>query len=286
MGNPPISVIIPTYNRLPVLGRAVQSVLKQTFSDFELILIDDGSSDGTERWIQSQGFPIRYFYQDHCGVSTARNRGIRESRGEWISFLDSDDVWHKQKLEKQMDYLREKPDIQICQTNEIWFRNGRRVNSGKKHQKQGGWIFQNCLPACAISPSAVMMHKTIFKTVGFFDENLPACEDYDLWLRVALHFSVGLLEDSLVIKYGGHSDQLSRQIWGLDRFRIESLRKIFTAQKISLSQKQQVAEEIIKKGKILLSGCLKRKKNEESKYYSEIISEFQKFIETHSLEAI
>ena len=206
-----ISVIIPTYNRASILPRAIDSVLTQKDADFELLIVDDGSTDGTnEHDIQlaahgkkkknedavSRTFcsiPIRFLSQSNKGPAAARNLGIKHARGTWIAFLDSDDVWKPGKLKAQLEFFRKNPDYLICQTEEIWIRNGTRVNPMKKHKKYGGWIFEKCLPLCIVSPSAVMMHRKLFDEIGFFDESLPACEDYDLLLRIAAKHPIGLI---------------------------------------------------------------------------------------------
>ena len=146
-----ISVIIPTYNRHALLERAVLSVLKQTRPADEIIIIDDGSTDGTAELIPKKFPQILYSWQENKGVSTARNAGIESASSEWIAFLDSDDTWLRRKLEYQQKSLIENPEFLICHTNEIWIRHGKRVNPLKKHQKSGGYIFEKCLyiyPIC------------------------------------------------------------------------------------------------------------------------------------------
>ncbi len=255
--DPLVSVIIPTYNRMEMLHRAVDSVLVQTYRRFELIIVDDGSMDGTKEQYEFHGSPIRYFWQERCGVSAARNRGIKETRGELIAFLDSDDIWDRNKLKIQIEYFQDHPDVMICQTQEIWIRKGVRVNPRNKHRKPSGWIFADCLPLCVVSPSAVMMRKALFDEVGFFDERLPICEDYDLWLRVALRFPVYLIDEPLVTKYGGHDDQLSHSDWGIDRYRVAALEKVLKDPKVE-QYRGLVVEELRQKCRIIANGALKR----------------------------
>jgi glycosyltransferase involved in cell wall biosynthesis len=257
---PLINIIIPTYNRELTIKRAIDSVLNQTYTNFKLIVIDDGSSDNTKQILDSYKNKIIYYYQENKGVSSARNKGIKLSKGEYIAFLDSDDEWKKNKLEKQIDFFNKNPEYKICQTNEIWIRNNLHLNQKKIHQKQQGWIFEPCLKLCLISPSNVIIHKDIFSHIGLFDETLPACEDYDLWLRITLHYPIGLLEEKLAIKYGGHSDQLSKTIWGLDRFRIKSMQKILKTENLTNKQKTELMKVLNKKIQIYENGCLKRKK--------------------------
>ncbi|MES9888132.1 MAG: glycosyltransferase family A protein, partial [Candidatus Sedimenticola sp. 6PFRAG1] len=227
-----ISVVIPTHNRATVLERALASVLTQTHPAMEVIVVDDGSEDRT-RELLAQKFPsVRYLHQPNQGVSSARNLGIANARGDWIAFLDSDDEWLPGKLQAQKELLSNHPDIRICHTEEIWIRDGKRVNQMKKHTKQGGVIFRHCLPLCVISPSSVMIHRDVFEQVGVFDESLPACEDYDLWLRICARYPVAFIEQPQINKYGGHDDQLSRRHWGMDRFRLQALEKIIVSGEI------------------------------------------------------
>lgn len=198
----------------------------QTRPADELIVVDDGSTDDTARFVAETYPTVRMIRQANRGVSAARNAGIRAAAGDFVAFLDSDDEWLPGKLERQLQTMEASPGAFLCHTNEIWIRNGRRVNPMKKHQKFGGWIFEKALPLCVISPSSVLVDRRLFDEVGLFDESLPACEDYDLWLRVCARFPVLFVDEPLMVKHGGHQDQLSRQHWGMDRFRIQSLRKI------------------------------------------------------------
>jgi len=273
---PLISVIIPTFNRAHVLPRAVRSVLAQKNADFDLIIVDDGSTENQDRgWrmrddekpstLPPPASVIRFFRSEkNRGPAAARNLGIREARGEWIAFLDSDDEWLPGKLKAQLGFFRENPEYLICQTEEIWIRNGKRVNPMKKHQKSGGWIFDKCLPLCVVSPSAVMMHRKLFDKVGLFDESLLACEDYDLWLRIASRHPVGLIEKPYIVKYGGHADQRSREFPAMDQFRIRSLAKILSQNILTPEQATAASKTLEEKAKIFIAGALKRGKEKEA----------------------
>ncbi|MBU9889027.1 MAG: glycosyltransferase [Candidatus Omnitrophica bacterium] len=281
-----ISVIIPTFNRKEVLPRAIDSVLKQKGVPFELIVVDDGSTDNTSATLNAQRStndkPDPLPFKERCplrvvrcpenkGPAAARNVGIKEAQGQWIAFLDSDDEWKPGKLKAQLDFFAKNPDYLICQTEEIWVRNGIRVNPMKKHKKHGGWIFQKCLPLCVVSPSAVMMRRELFDAVGFFDESFPACEDYDLWLRIAARYPIGLIEKPYLIKYGGHADQRSREFPAMDRFRIRSLVKILKENVLTPEQAAAVRNMLEEKARIYIAGALKRGKTREANEMKEFI---------------
>ena len=253
-----ISVIIPTYNRKHTLSRAIKSVNDQTYEPFEIIIVDDGSTDGTKEWLAKRHPRVQYIYQPNAGVSAARNLGIKSAQGDWISLLDSDDEWLSQKLEKQVKAVKEDPDSMFCHTNEVWIRNGVRINQGKKHQKYGGLIFNQCLDICRISPSSVLLKNSILKHTGLFDEKLPVCEDYDLWLRITANNPVIFLDEPLINKYGGHKDQLSRVPAGIEQYRIQSLEKILKTVNLTQAQSNKTRKMLLRKMNIYLNGLNRR----------------------------
>lgn len=257
-----VAVIIPTYNRAALLERALASVIAQSCPATEIIVIDDGSTDSTQQLIENNYPQVRYIHQANSGVSAARNAGIKTTTCDWVCLLDSDDSWQADKLEKQCKALTENPDYLFCHTNEIWYRNGKVLNQGKKHEKHGGYIFQYCLPLCAISPSSAIIKKELFDKVGLFDETLPACEDYDMWLRICCQYPVLFLDEALTNKFGGHEDQLSRQYWGMDRFRIIALQKCVESQNVNDSDRTAAIEMLLNKISIFLKGADKHGKND------------------------
>lgn len=263
---PLVSVIIPTYNRGRMLKSAIDSVLAQTFQDFELIVVDDGSTDDTPQLLHTYASRITVIRQDNRGVSAARNRGIEHSSGKLIAFLDSDDHWLPAKLDRQTAFMEAHPGFSICQTEEIWIRNGVRVNPKKKHKKPSGMMFEPSLALCLISPSAVMIRRHLLDEVGGFDENLPACEDYDLWLRISCRHPVGLLDTPLIEKRGGHEDQLSRAP-SLDRYRIQALGKIIAGGVLSPAQRTAAIDMMKTKCSIYAQGCQKRGRTDEADSY-------------------
>ena len=255
-----ISVIIPTYNRKKTLARAIQSVINQSLSPFEILIIDDGSNDGTEEWVKENFQNIKYIYQNNRGVSSARNIGIENANGDWVAFLDSDDEWLPNKLHEQVIAIESNPKIKFFHTNEIWIRNGVRVNQMKKHKKYGGYIFEKCLDICRVSPSSVLIQKEVFDNIGVFDESLRVCEDYDLWLRITSKYPVEFLDVPLIYKYGGHADQLSKVNDGIESYRIQSLEKIIKSGFLSDEQKVKAVNALVNKMKIYSKGLEKRKK--------------------------
>ena len=269
---PLISVILPTFNRSQSVGLAVESVLSQSFSDFELCVVDDASLDATKEVLDSfEGAFESIHLPENGGVSKARNSGINATDSEWIAFLDSDDIWHNQKLEKQISAASERPDHFLHFTDEIWIRNGLRINPKRRHQKLEGWIFQPSLELCMMAPSTVMLKRELLEKCGLFDENLQVCEDYDLWLRITAHHQVALLNEALMTRHGGHADQLSRKYWGMDRFRVQSLKKILA--NVSLHKEDEIAARRVmrKKCKILLKGFRRRNKLDEVRYYESLL---------------
>jgi len=260
---PLVSVILPVYNREAFLRQTLDSLVVQSYKSFEVIVINDGSNDSSVGIIEEylKGYPQLFslFSQDNRGVSSARNLGISKARGEFIAFLDSDDLWIRDKLQVQLDYML-KHKCSICQTDEAWVRNGKKVNHMKKHTKRSGKIFIDSLPLCIVSPSAVMIKKEVFQQVGGFNEALPVAEDYDLWLRISLIYPIYFIKQKLIIKTGGHADQLSRKYWGMDRFRLKALLNISKSKKLNFFNRNAVSWYIQQKSWILFNGSFKRGK--------------------------
>jgi len=270
---PLVSVILPVYNRAWCIRQAVDSVLAQTYRNRELVVVDDGSTDGTGRLLQKYGGQIFVIRQPNRGVSAARNRGVRAASGDLIAFLDSDDLWLPEKLARQTAFFQGHPEARICQTEEIWIRNGIRVNPRIRHQKPSGDIFERSLELCLVSPSAVMLERGLFQETGGFDESLPAAEDYDLWLRIGARLPVFLIEEPLVVKRGGHSDQLSKTP-GIDRHRIRALEKLLQNGNLNPRQQEAAAKALRKKCTVYAGGCKKRGRIEEARHYEALAGRF------------
>ena len=271
---PRVSVVIPAFNRWRLLAEAIDSVLAQSYRDFELIVVDDGSSDATASELAKLASRLQFFVTERRGVSAARNLGVSQSRGYYIAFLDSDDLWLNSKLERQTRFMDEHPEFHICQTDEIWIRNGVRVNPRAVHQKPSGDIFSRSLELCLVSPSAVMMTKALFDRTGGFDEAFLVCEDYDLWLRISAQHQVPLIPYRLTIKRGGHADQLSRSIWGMDRYRILALQKVLRSD-LDRSQEAAVLKMLRHKVAIVAAGARKRGREQEAQNLEAIVAELE-----------
>lgn len=261
-----VSVVIPTFNRMGWIAEAAGSVLDQTHRDLELIVVDDGSTDDSVRRLEAATIDARarFVYQENRGVSAARNRGIAEARGQWIAFLDSDDVWKPEKLARQMEWHRRHPHYRISCTDEEWIRRGRRVNPRTLHQKYCGWILLESMERCIVSPSSALVDRKVFEEAGLFDEALPVCEDYDLWLRVGLRYPIGYVPETLIVKRGGHAGQLSARR-AADVFRVRALENLLSENLPDLVR-ERVRTEIVKRAMILAAGFEKRD-GEQAKAY-------------------
>lgn len=270
-----LSAIIPTYNREDYLKYAMESVLKQTVSVNELIVVDDGSTDGTKTIVEnyknkSLSIAIHYLYQDNKGPAAARNLGIAFSSCDFIAFLDSDDQWVKRKIEKQFSALLTRPEFLLSHSKEKWFRRGEHLNQKKKHLPQHGDIFKQCLGLCAVGMSTVIANKKLFTEYGLFDETMRCCEDYDYWLRVGAFNEFYLFDEPLTIKNGGRADQVSSlYMVGMDTFRIYTLEKLLFKSRRELSREKftLTATELIRKCRIYGNGCMKHNKVSEGQSY-------------------
>lgn len=323
---PFFSVIIPTYNRSLLVKIALESVLLQSFNDFEIIVVDDGSEDNTKeviekylKNIQREGLRveakeekckvaqvptnstnsvfktylihnthfnlytlnstpytinIRYFYQKNKGPAGARNKGIDEAKGRFICFLDSDDRFRQRKLELTYNYIRKYPAYKIFHTEEIWYRKGRILGQKIYHKKPEGNVFEKALKICCISISTACVKKDIFQEVGYFDENLPVCEDYDFWLRVTAKYPVKLIPEFLTTKEGGHPDQQSKKYPALDKYRIYAIKKLLEKNGLNEKQRQMALEELKNKCNIYIQGAIKRGKTEEVAYYKNLLRRY------------
>ncbi len=267
-----VSVVITTYNRKIFLRPAVMSVLNQDYKDKEVIVVDDGSTD--DSFTEIEDLSVRYVWKKNGGASSARNRGIEVAEGEFVAFLDVDDLWKKKKLSTQMAMMNEE-GYDASYTDEIWIRNGKHLNQKSIHKKYSGFIFEKCLPLCIISPSSVVIKREIFDIVGCFDESMAVCEDYDMWLRLTARYPVLFVEKKLIIKQGGHEDQLSKLYPAMDRFRIESITRILENGVLNETMRSNAVQELEKKCRVYIKGALKRGKTEEVRLYSNLLKKYK-----------
>ncbi|WP_031483876.1 glycosyltransferase family 2 protein [Maridesulfovibrio frigidus] len=273
---PEVSIIIPTYNRSEMLCSALGSALAQTYTDFECIIVNDGSTDDTDLELAKfSDERIRILHQENKGVSSARNLAIRESCGKYIALLDSDDEWLPEKLELQLSFMKAE-SLDVCQTNETWFRNGKQVKQSKKYRKPSGMFFEQSLETCLISPSCTIFNRKFWDSVGPFDENMPACEDYDLWIRSGFKFPVGLLEDRLTIKHGGRPDQLTNRVASFDLYRIYSIIKLLNSKELGSDELELAKNELQRKVGYFLGGCIKRGKVEQAERVESVVEKVLK----------
>jgi glycosyltransferase involved in cell wall biosynthesis len=238
--------------------------LAQKFTDFECLVVDDGSTDDTaERLVEFDDSRLKILWQENKGVSAARNFGIAASHGYFIALLDSDDEWVPEKLLKQVPFMEE-AGFEISQTDEIWIRKGKRVNQCKKHEKPEGMFFDRSLEMCMVSPSCVIFSRKFWNELGPFDEDMPACEDYDLWIRSGTKYPVGLLRERLTIKHGGRPDQLSNSVGCLDLYRIYAIVKLLQAGILSAVERKMALDELQRKAGFYIGGCRKRGRDEQA----------------------
>jgi glycosyltransferase involved in cell wall biosynthesis len=277
-----ISVVIPTFNRSSFLPKALESVYKQTLPPLEVIVVDDGSTDSTKSKLSPDYPKVKWIKQKNHGVSFARNQGINKALGNWIAFLDSDDTWSPNKLEQQKQFLERNPDLLFCHTDEQWLRHNKLVNQPAYLEKSNQDIFLKSLTRCIICPSSVIIHKSLLHSVGMFDETFEVCEDYDLWLRILVQNKIGYLPQKLVSKHGGHDDQLSAKHWGMDRFRVRSLKNLLNQAELSTWQRISVIETLIEKLKILAQGFAKHGKLLQSQEFKEEIQVLSKQVSLYS----
>ena len=278
------TAVITTCRRPTFLATALGSVLAQSRPAEKIIIVDDsGDEENREKnrrivdAMVTTSPSVRLLQTDakrSRGISCARNLGIKETHTEWLAFLDDDDIWDEKKIATQLKETHASAS-RLCHTNEIWLRKHVRINPHKHHLKTGGHIYLRCLALCLVSPSSCFIHKSVFEDYGLFDEELPACEDYDMWLRICAYEPVSYVDEHLTVKRGGHANQLSRRYWGMDRFRVKALRKMMEQPQLKAEYREATKKMLIKKIGILQQGASKRGKREDTRLYAEQLSQWQ-----------
>jgi glycosyltransferase involved in cell wall biosynthesis len=233
VGTPRVSVIIPTYNRADLLSQTIQSVLDQTFRDFEVLIIDDGSTDDTEHVVRRvDDSRAIYIRQGHSGLpAVARNRGLHHARGEYIAFLDSDDLWLSEKLAQQMQYMDAHPEVGLSYTNTYRFTADPERHDPRpvlrSETAHSGHAFARLYGQQVIPNLTVMIRSSVVERVGMFDEDirLKANEDYEYWLRIAHHYPIGYLDRPLAL-YRQHPEGISKAAVATNRAKLWLVEKL------------------------------------------------------------
>ena len=271
--HPLVSVIIPTHDRHALLMEAIDSVRAQTYAPIELIVVDDGSTDGTSE--QLSGEPgVRLLRIDHTGCPGAvRNAGVAIATGDHLAFLDSDDLWMPDKLAAQMELLRGRPEVPIVHCREHWVRGGRTVSQAGQRHRRDGRLFADAVRKCVIGPSTVVLHRAVLREVGGFREDLEIAEDYELWLRVTARFPVAYCDRPLVTKRAGHGDQLSERYGQIERFRIAALAPLVAAHRWAEPERTVARRELARKCLIHAAGARKRGRHAEAERYDALAAE-------------
>lgn len=272
----PVSVIIPTYNRAAFLSAAIDSVLDQRHAPLELIVVDDGSTDDTAGVLARYGEKLVAIRQQNRGPAAARNTGILAARYPLIAFLDSDDFFLPGKVSMQSEEMAKHPGFLISHTEEKWLRRGLHLNQKKRHRKTGGNLFARSLELCVVGMSTVMARRELFDEAGLFDEDLPCCEDYDLWLRAGARFPFLFIDTPLTVKNGGRPDQVSvRYGVGMDRFRIQAIRNSLEAGRFDSAQQRLALQELVRKCRIYGNGCMRHGRNDEGNSFLDLAARYE-----------
>jgi glycosyltransferase involved in cell wall biosynthesis len=275
--NPPkVSIIIPTNNRYPLLLEAIESVRAQSYTDYELIVVDDASED--ETFLVKNEADIRYLPIPRCGMPGAvRNRGVEAARGEFLAFLDSDDLWQPEKLSRQIPLLDAQPDVPLIHTRELWRRGVKTVSQkGQKHARTGD-VFADALWKCTIGPSTVLMRTSVFKELGGFDESLEVAEDYEFWLRLTSRYPVAYIDEVLTIKRAGDWEQLSEKHGQIEEFRIEALFRLLEQERLPQDRRPESLSMLERKLRIWSVGAIKRGRNEEVRGFYDRLERLEHF---------
>jgi glycosyltransferase involved in cell wall biosynthesis len=285
-------VVVPTYNRLELLREAVASVLNQAAVDFELILVDDGSTDGTPRflsfledWTTGSRRAIRVVRLEHTGMPGAvRNAGVRTASADLLAFLDSDDLWCASKLAVQVALHRDRPEIQISHTREHWLRNGRTISQKSQKHRRRGFVFADALVKCTIGPSTAMISRALFQSVGGFREDMDFAEDYEFWLRVVWNHPVEYVDEPLTVKRAGHHDQLSLRFGEIERIRLQALRDLVDRGTFEDPESARLARvEVQRKCRIYATGARKHGRGAEATKYEKLAEEYEPSLDPDGL---
>jgi glycosyltransferase involved in cell wall biosynthesis len=289
------TVVVPTCNRREMVAQALQSVLAQTYRNFELVVVDDGSTDGTPMHLMRllgaepraveilsrmnpaalnpffhqfvhDGIPIQYQYHPNRGLGAARNRGIRHARGTYVAFLEAEDLWEPTHLQAQIAFLDGDGWARIARVGGRQAKDGTRARRSRRAEEASGWIFSQALEACPAGLSCAVVHRGCFAECGTFDENMPACDDYDLWLRLAARFPIHYVAGPEVT-HRSPRPELASHSWTWDRFRVYALEKAFQSGQLNPEQRFLVSQEIVRRCEHLVEGYRRQKSEERANFY-------------------
>lgn len=275
MNSPEVSVIIPVYNRPVLLEQALFSVQEQTFSDYEVIVADDGSDAPLLAGNIALEIPFRHLKLPHCGRPGAvRNAAVQEARGRYIAFLDSDDSWQPEKLALQLDAIKAS-DCRWSHTRETWLRGDTIVSQRKQRHKREGDIFEDALVKCIVGPSTLLMERSLFIETDGFDSDLEVAEDYEYWLRVLDNNPIQYVDRELTIKQAGDWDQLSAKYGQIEIFRLLGLVNLLINRSLSDSRMELASESFVKKLAIFINGAKKRNRMEIAAPLDSILSKLE-----------
>jgi glycosyltransferase involved in cell wall biosynthesis len=289
------SVVVPTCNKREQVAQALQSALAQTYRNFEIAIVDDGSTDGTPAHVfrtfgaepkaidivshlnpaalrpffhhfVHDGVTFKYHYHTNRGLAAARNRGIRHARGSYVAFLEAEDRWDPTHLETQLAFLEANQGARISRVGEHPGRTCPRGRRPGRAERASGWLFASALENCPASISCAVIHRSCFTECGAFDENLPACEDYDLWLRLSARFPIYYVDGPEVVHRSPRAE-ISPHAWTWDRFRVYALEKSFQSGHLDPEQRFLVSQEIVRRCERLVDGFRRQKSEERANFY-------------------
>ena len=263
---PTVSVIIHTYNNEKFIAETVESVLNQTYKDYEIIVVDDGSADGTRDALVPYMQKIRYHYKENGGIASAKNAGISLSETEFVAFLDHDDLWAPDKLQLQMEHFNENPQIGLVYAKYTSFRDGKELRT-KPEKGYSGWIFKELLSKSFIQTSTVVVKRECLDAVGPYDETFSLGDEYDMFLRIARKFQCGFVDKGLT-RYRVHDTNASNNDFLFDNENLGVYKKIYNNfTDLDGVEKKILRKRIARYSMKVAEGLYRQGKQEESKKY-------------------
>ena len=273
---PTVSVIIHTYNNEKFIAETVASVLNQTYKDYEIIVVDDGSVDGTRDVLMPYMQKIRYHYKENGGIASAKNAGIGLSQAEFVAFLDHDDLWVPDKLQLQMEHFNENPQIGLVYAKYTSFRDGKELRT-KPEKGYSGWIFKELLAKSFIQTSTVVVKRECLDAAGPYDETFSLGDEYDMFLRIARKFQCGFVDKGLT-RYRVHDTNASNNDFLFDNENLGVYKKIYNNfTDLDGVEKKILRKRIARYSMKVAEGLYSQGKLEESKEYQKEANNFLPF---------